>query len=199
MKKYKIKRSIKNKLLFRLLLVVSISILLGIFYTAILSNQDKKAIEECLTTFFSQLDKFNYFKAFTSSIFSNIFYIVSIWLLGISIIGIPIIIIILIIKSFILGFSISSILYFYKLKGIIICFIYIIPLFINLFAIIYLSYYAIIFSKNLNKLLFFKKDINFNHIMKKYFKILTISLLFIIISSILEVYIVPTILNFLQI
>ena len=199
MKKYKIKQKLKNKLLFKLLVTTVIFVLLGIFYTAVLSKADKKSVEESLSLFFKNLDKLNYLNAFTNCLFSNLLYIIIIWLLGISIIGIPIIILILIIKSFILGFTISTILYFYKLKGVLISIIYIIPLLLNLFAIIYLSYYAIIFSKNLNGLLFFKKNINFNHIMKRYFKILLISLLFIVVSSILEIFIIPSVLNFLQI
>ena len=97
---------------------------------------------------FKSLDKLDYKSAFINCLTSNTIYIVLIWLLGISILGIPIIIIILILKSFTIGFTISSILYFYKFKGLIIAIIYIIPLLINLFAIIYLSYYAIMFSKN---------------------------------------------------
>ena len=199
MKKYKLKQTIKNKLLFRILIITTISILIGIFYTAILSKTDKDLLEKSLKTFFKDLNKLDYLKAFIKCLSSNLFYIILLWLLGISIIGIPFIIIILILKSFILGFSISSILYIYKLKGILICLIYIIPLSINLFIIIYLSYYSINFSKKLNGLLFSKKNINFNYIMKRYFKILLFSIIGILISSILEIYIIPYFLKLLQI
>ena len=160
----KIRKS--NKLILKLMIISIISVLIGIFYIAILSNSNKVLIKENLETYFESLNKLNYIKALIKCLTSNMITISSIWLLGISIIGVFLIIIILIIKSFALGFTISSLIYFYKLKGIIISIIYIIPLIINLFVIIILSYYGIIFSKNLNRLLFLKKDVNFKNIMR---------------------------------
>lgn len=193
----KIRKS--NKLILKLMIISIISVLIGIFYIAILSNSNKVLIKENLETYFKSLNKLNYIKALIKCLTSNMITISSIWLLGISIIGVFLIIIILIIKSFALGFTISSLIYFYKLKGIIISIIYIIPLIINLFVIIILSYYGIIFSKNLNRLLFLKKDVNFKNIMRKYIKILLFSTICIVISSLIEIYIVPNILKLLQI
>ncbi len=193
----KIRKS--NKLILKLMIISIISVLIGIFYIAILSNSNKVLIKENLETYFESLNKLNYIKALIKCLTSNMITISSIWLLGISIIGVFLIIIILIIKSFALGFTISSLIYFYKLKGIIISIIYIIPLIINLFVIIILSYYGIIFSKNLNRLLFLKKDVNFKNIMRKYIKILLFSTICIVISSLIEIYIVPNILKLLQI
>ncbi len=195
MKKYRIRRKLKNKLLLKILIIISISVLFGILYMAIISSNDKKIVIDTIKTYFSSLSKIDYSSAFIKCLSSNILCILLIWLLGISIIGIPIIILVLIIKSFILGFSISSIIYMYKFKGILIAFFYIIPLLLNLFSITYISYYAITFSKNLNKLLFTKKDISFRNIMKKYIKIMIISIIFILISSILEIYVIPLILK----
>lgn len=189
----------RNKLILKLMIISIISVLIGIFYIAILSNSNKVLIKENLETYFESLNKLNYIKALIKCLTSNMITISSIWLLGISIIGVFLIIIILIIKSFALGFTISSLIYFYKLKGIIISTIYIIPLIINLFVIIILSYYGIIFSKNLNRLLFLKKDVNFKNIMRKYIKILLFSTICIVISSLIEIYIVPNILKLLQI
>ncbi len=193
----KIRKS--NKLILKLMIISIISVLIGIFYIAILSNSNKVLIKENLETYFESLNKLNYIKALIKCLTSNMITVSSIWLLGISIIGVFLIIIILIIKSFALGFTISSLIYFYKLKGIIISIIYIIPLIINLFVIIILSYYGIMFSKNLNRLLFLKKDVNFKNIMRKYIKILLFSTICIVISSLIEIYIVPNILKLLQI
>lgn len=196
-KSRKIRKS--NKLILKLMIISIISVLIGIFYIAILSNSNKVLIKENLETYFESLNKLNYIKALIKCLTSNMITVSSIWLLGISIIGVFLIIIILIIKSFALGFTISSLIYFYKLKGIIISIIYIIPLIINLFVIIILSYYGIMFSKNLNRLLFLKKDVNFKNIMRKYIKILLFSTICIVISSLIEIYIVPNILKLLQI
>ncbi len=194
------KRNIKkNKLLLKLLIITFISVLLGIFCIAVLSKSNKIMIKENLQVFFTSLKKLNYTKAFIHCLSSNIIFTTFIWIFGISIIGIPIILLFLIIKSFILGFSISSFIYFYHWKGIIAALIYMIPLVINLFTIMTLSYYGILFSKNLNRLLFLKKEIRFKNIMKKYIKILLFSLILIIISSVIEIYIVPNILKLLRI
>ena len=193
-------RKIKsNKLIIKLQIISIICILLGILYIAILSKSNKLLIKENLKNYFENLNKLNYIKAIVKCLSSNIITISSIWILGISIIGIPLIIVILIVKSFAIGFTISSLIYFYKLKGIIISIIYVIPLIINLFIIIILSYYGIIFSKNLNSLLFLKKEVNFKNIMRKYVKIFLFSIICIVVSSLIEIYIIPNILKLLQI
>ena len=189
----------KNKLLIKLLFISVFSILFGIFYMAIISKHNKEAVEESLKLFFESINKLNYQKAITNCLCSNIFYLVAVWLLGISIIGIPFIVLILILKSFILGFSISSILYFYKLKGILIALIYMIPLVLNLLIILFLGYYGILFSKNLIRLLFLKKEVRFKNIMRRYSRIFLFCLGMIVISGILEIYVVPSLLKLLQI
>lgn len=187
----------KNKLLIKLLIISIISIILGLLYIAILNSSNKQLIGNNLETFFTSLNKLNYTKAFINCIISNLLYVILIWILGISIIGVFLIIFIVVLKSFSLGFTISSIIYFYKLKGILLACIYMIPLIINLFIIIVISYYGILFSKNLNKLLFLKKEISFRNVIKNYIKILLIVIIGILISSILEIYIVPVILKLL--
>ena len=193
------KKIIKNKKLFRLLIIILISIILGILYIAILSKSNKAMIKENLDIYFSSLDKFNYSKAITNILITNSLYVIGIWLLGISIIGAPLIIVLLLYKSFTLGFTISSIIYFYKLKGILIAIIYMIPLIINLYLVLFLSYYSLIFSNNLNRLLFLKREVNFKNIMRRYIKILIFVLIGILISSLIEVFVVPNILRLLQI
>ncbi len=188
---------IKNKLLLKLLIISIIFILLGIFYIAILSKSNRQLIQENLNTYLTTLNKLDYFNAWIRCLSSNLIFIILIWSFGISIIGIPIIILFLIYRSFILGFTISSIIFFYKAKGIIIALIYIIPLLINLWVIIISSYFGIQFSKNLNKLLFLKKEVNFKHVMSRYFKILIFTIICILISSLIEIYLVPNLLQWI--
>ena len=190
---------IKNKLLFRLMVIAILSIIIGILYISILNTSNIEKIKKSLQLFFKGINKLDYTKAIINCITSNLFYLVLVWILGISIIGIPIIILVIILKSFILGFSISSILYFYKFKGILIALFYSVPLIINLAIIIFLGYYAIIFSKNLNKLLFLKQDISFKNIMRRYIKILLFCTCASIISGLIEIYAIPSLLKFLQI
>ncbi len=186
-----------NKLLLRIIIVSIFFMLCGIFYISILSKSNKLLIKENLATYFTSLNKLNYFNAFIRCFSSNLLFIILIWIFGISIIGVIFIIFFFIIKSFILGFSISSIIYFYHVKGILLALIYCIPLIIDLLIIIILSYFGIQFSKNLNRLVFFKKEVNFKHMMRRYLKILLFSIIVIFISSIIEIYLVPNILKWL--
>lgn len=194
-----IKRLKQNKLLFRLLIISIIFIIIGILFLAVTSKTNKLLIKDNLNTYFTSLNKLNYSKGFINSIVNNYFYLIIIWILGISIIGIPIAIFILILKSFILGYTISSIIYFYGLKGIFISIIYIIPLVINLIIIYILCYFAINFSKSLNKMLFLKKNISLRFLVKNYLKILLYSGIGLLISSLIEVFVIPNILRLLQI
>ena len=146
-KKIKIKQVKTNKLFVRLLFLISISILFGVFYMAILSKSNKNLVGEELKVFFSSLNKLSYTKAFIECFIKNSLLLTFVWLLGISIIGVPIIILILLFKSFLLGFSISSILFFYKWKGILIAVIYCFPLLINLFAFLFLNLFSVLYFK----------------------------------------------------
>ena len=193
-------RKIKqNKLLFRLLIIVIVFIIIGIFFLAVTSKDNKLLIKDNLNIYFKSLNNLNYFKGFGNSIINNYFYLLIIWILGISIIGIPIAIVMLILKSFILGYTISSIIYFYGLKGVFISIIYIIPLVINLIIIYILCYFAINFSKNLNKMLFLKKNISLRFLIKNYLRVLLYSGILFLISSLIEIFLIPNILRLLQI
>ena len=78
------KRIIKNKKLFRLIIAILISFILGILYIAILSKTNKSMIKDNLELYFSSLNKLNYTKALINSLSTNLLYTIGIWLLGIS-------------------------------------------------------------------------------------------------------------------
>ena len=77
---------IKNKKLFKLIILVLISIILGILYIAIISKSNRLMIKENLELYFSSLNKLDYTKAIINSLTANLLYSIGIWLLGISII-----------------------------------------------------------------------------------------------------------------
>lgn len=188
-----------NKLLFTLILIMIIFLIIGVLYPAILSSNNKELIKSSLNQFFLSIskDKLNYLSALITSLSNNIIITLIIWLLGISIIGIPLIMLIFIFKSFILGFSISSIITVYKLRGVLFAIIYIIPLVINLMISYILCYYAISFSIMIFNYLFRKKEYNRKVIVKRYIKILIFSIIIFILSSLLEVFIIPSIFKYI--
>ena len=75
--------------------------------------------------------------------------------------------------------------------------IYMLPSLFNLVIYFILTLFSISYSISLFKILFLKKNYNLSNITKKYIKILGVSLLFNLLSSIIEVFILPKILIFL--
>lgn len=190
-----------NKLLFIEVLITILGFITGILLMAVLSNENKDMIKESINTFFQTINDNNlkYTKLLYTSLTTNLIVNIIIWLLGISIIGIPIVIIILFYKSLMLGFTISSLLFNYKLSGIILTIIYIIPYIINLFLIFIMTYHSVRFSLTLFKYLFKKGDFNKKNIVSKYIKLLTFLSLSFILSSLIETYIIPFIIKVLWI
>ena len=82
----------KNKLLTILLILGTISIILGILFPAVITNDNKDLIQESIKTFISGIkeEKTSFISGFTTSITNNILVFFIIWILGISVIGIPI-------------------------------------------------------------------------------------------------------------
>lgn len=189
----------KRKLLTTLIVIIIVAFIIGVLFMAIISKNNQELVKKTLNDFFLGLksQKLTYDKAIISSLTSNMLINFIIWLLGISIIGLPLIIIILVSKSFILGFSISSIIYNYHFKGIIYAMIYVIPHIINLFIILVLGYYSIKFSIMLFNLLFRKKEYSKRIIVKNYIRLLIYSTVLFTLSSIIEVYMIPNILKLL--
>lgn len=186
---------LKQKKRYILLIVLTIiGIICGILFTTILSKIDQNLVKEQLTHFFHQIEtgNINYTSGIMNSVISNLLYCIGIWLLGISIIGLPVILFLLFMKGFITGFSIGSIVSLYQWKGLFGAFTYIFPhhLFALLISIL-LSFYAISFSIKLFSSLFLKKEINFKEAMRKYIKILMISIVGFLICSVFEIYVSP--------
>lgn len=185
----------KNKKLFVFVtILIIVGFITGSFFITILSSDDKKLVGETISSFFNQIKagKIDTIYTLWTSITTNLIYIIFIWLLGISLIGLPIVIFLVFIKSFILGFSISSIIYKYKLSGTLLSFGYIFPhQILNLLILSFLSIYAIKVSISLFKLITSKKQINFKILMKKYVGVLIICIILSLISSIFETFISP--------
>lgn len=191
-------KKLKEKKLFIIIFIVTvISFIIGILLISILSGNNKSLIVKSLNNFFISIkeNKLNQSALLYKTLTNNIIINLIIWILGISIIGIPIVISILSFKSLTFGFTISSLIYTYKFNGIIKSIIYIIPNLINLFIIFVLSYYSISFSLMLFNYLFRKKEYNKIIIVNRYLKLLLISLLLLILTAVLESFVMPKLFN----
>ena len=196
---FKAKTNIDNqkKLYIFLIGLAFISIISGIIFIFLISEENSLIIKENLTQYFNNINQEDNFTLLLTSSINNLIYIITIWILGISIIGLPIILIIFIFKTFILGFSISSIIYTFKWQGIIKTIINIFPHQIMFIIILLLlTFYSISFCIKLFKYLFLKRNINFKEVMYKYIKILFICIISSILISSYEAYIATYLLNF---
>ena len=183
----------KNKYQYIFLMILSITgIVSGILFANILSYSDYQLVKESLKDYFFNIKnntEINYFKNFLNAFSINYIYMFAIWILGLSIIGVLLSVFLLFFKNFILGFSIASIISIYEFKGIIGVILYLFPhQVLNIIIYILLTYYAINTSIKLFKALFMKKVFNWGEIIRKYMKILAISSISLLISSLYETF-----------
>lgn len=206
MKKYldKLKKKIKiNKNLFIFLLtIVIIGITAGAIFMCILNTDDKLLVTNYIQTFFNNVvnNKLNYSNSLINSLILSLGLAFFIWILGISVIGLILVIIILFLKSFVLGFSITSIISVYKLKGILMAFLYAFPhLIINILVFILISAFALIMSVKIINIATSKtkQQFNFKQYMNRYLFVLIFTLFILLLTSFYEVYVVPSILSFI--
>ena len=120
---------LKKKYLF-LFIIVIVGIVTGVLFSNILSVEDYKLVSTKITTFFNNLASntpINYWDNLITNIKNNLIYLFAIWIFGLSIIGLLFNNFILFFKSFILGFTIGSIISIYLYSGLILSFWYVFP------------------------------------------------------------------------
>lgn len=198
----KLKKIIKyNKQMMLFISIICLSgIIAGSIFTVLLNNSDKNTVMESVKKFTNNInhDTYNYINSLKNILLPNTLLTLFIWILGISIIGAIIVVIILFYKSFILGFTIGSLILTYNLKGLIISFIYVFPpLILNILVFMYLSSYSIKLSIILIKSIIGKKNLNFKSFINNYLKVLVISFIIIVVSCLYEIFINPYILKYI--
>jgi len=201
MKLYRNKQSIdkQKKMYLCFISMIILGAILGFFFYFIISDSDKELIINIQNEFFSSISSNNikYLSSFINSIFSNFIYIFLIFVLGLSVVGFVFIIVIVLVKSFIVGFSISSIIGTFGFRGILLSFVYVFPhQILFLIILLLMCFYGCSFCYKLFKHLFLRKMINFGKVKEKYFKVFGISLLGCLVCSLYEVFLLPIFINF---
>ena len=197
-KKVKNKLYEQKKIYLSIIITITLGIVCGIVYNLILSKSDHTLITNQLNSFFDAIKKndINYIPMLFNSLIGNLYLVILIWLLGISIIGLPLIYILCFGKGFLLSFSIISILTTYKFKGIILAVCYLIPgPIVLLLYLIFLGFSSAFFSKKLFSYLFLKQDISLRHSMKRYLQVLLVSIVVAGCCSLFDTFFMP---NFLK-
>lgn len=197
----KLKKIIKydKKIMTFLNVIAVVGIIAGSIFMIVLSKNDKETVLNSIKDFFNKLinNKFNFVGTLKNTVISNFLFSLIIWVIGISVIGVLIVIFIIFYKSFTLGFTISSIIYTYSIKGTLLALIYVFPhMIINLLVLLYLSSYSIKLSIILIKSILKKDNLNFKAFINNYSKVFLISMLFLIATSLYESFISPIILRY---
>ena len=179
--------------------IVILGIISGSLFLMVLNDNDKSEVINEISTFMTNINtnNINNLNSFKNSLIEGMILIILSWILGMSIIGVIFNIFFIYMKSFTIGFSISSFILVYKYKGILSSLIYVIPSqIINILIILILGVYTLLFSKYLFKMIFLKdKTVNLGKFFKKYVLVFGICIILCVISSLCEAYLLPSLLK----
>lgn len=188
----KMKRN-KKSLLF-LLIIVSVGFVAGAFFIAMIGKTDQEMIGSYLETYVQsfQIQKINYGQVFLNAFLSHLFALLAIFLLGISVLGVPFSLFITFGKGFLLGFSVTSIFYHYKVKGLLMVLAYLFPQqMIYMLVLLFASIYAVRMSFAVGHAILHKETISFKDRIGKYSKAFFVCSIAILISALLETCLTP--------
>ena len=189
-----------KKLNLFIIIITIIGITTGALYANMIGINDQNLVIDKIKLFIDNINtnSLNNIGILKNSISINLIYIISLWILGFTLIGIILVIFILFIKSFIIGFSLSSFIITYKYKGIILSTLYLLfGQLLNIFIIIILSIYSIHFTKILYDLIFKNNNKDTKKILKNYFIIMVFSIIISMISSLSESFLLPSLIKLL--
>lgn len=185
----------EKSIYYSLIIAVLVSIVFGLLFITILKTSDKTLLTDNINSYFDSINEGKYNISILKNILNNNILALIIFILGFSVVGIPILVFILFYKGFILSFSVTSLIYNFKMDGIFFSFIYVFPHHIlNLFSYFILTYYSFKLCIKILNTLVNKKELNFKYI-KKYFIIYLIVNIALIISALYETYILPYIIK----
>lgn len=186
--------------IFKILSVIFITgIICGIIAFFIMKKENRIDIYNTLENYINYINNsngtfaYNLYKILFSNIKNSIFII----FLGITFIFIIIIPFIMLFKGIMLSFNIISIIYSFKVKGLLYALILLFPSIINSFIYLLLSYYSVNFGFKIYNAYKNSKNINLKQFTKKYIYIYLILNIILVISSLIETYISSNIIKFI--
>lgn len=178
--------------------ILILGFLCGCIFLILLSNDDKTSTINQVTSYFNGIKdgSFNSGLAFKNNLIINYLYIISIWIFGLSLIGLLFNIFIIYIKGFVVGFTISAMMLSFKIKGILSATLYLLfGQIFNILIILLVGIYSFSFSIQLIKTLSSKKKAKNTGIVRKYLIILIGAMIFTLIASLLETFVLPNIIK----
>lgn len=178
-----------------LIIALLISFIFGMFFITILSSTDKVTLKEYITNFFDSIKQGKIISLYNTLINNNLGILITA-ILAFSVVLFPLVIVIIFYKGFTLAFTITSLIYTFKIKGIILAIVYVFPsLIFNLVFYFIMCYYSfklslILFNKVINK-----DTTNINKFLKKYLVIILICIVFVSLFSLYDTYLLPSLIK----
>lgn len=189
----------KRYVFFSLILVI-IGIITGSIFVVIIDGADKSLVIEYMESFFNNIKSgnINFIDSLKNTLFINYLTIIIMSILGFTYFFTSVNILILFYKSFIIGFSLSSFILTYKLKGILLSIIYIFPhLLLNILLFALLTAFTLKLSIHMIKYIIKKKEVNMRLYFNKYVYIIILIIILITMTGLYESFISPYILKFI--
>lgn len=178
-----------------LIIALLISFIFGMFFITILSSTDKVTLKEYITNFFTSIKQGKIISLYKTLINNNLGILIT-SILAFSVVLFPLVIVIIFYKGFTLAFTITSLIYTFKIKGIILAIVYVFPsLIFNLVFYFIMCYYSfklslILFNKVINN-----DTTNINKFLKKYLVIILVCIAFVSLFSLYDTYLLPSLIK----
>ena len=183
----------KRYVLFCLVLVI-LGIVCGSLFIIILNSSDKNLVIEYIESFIDTIknNNFNYIDTLKNTLISNYLIIIIISIIGFTYFLTPVNVLVLFYKSFVIGFSLSSFILTYKIKGLLLSIVYIFPhLIINILLFSLLIAFTLKLSIKMINCIIKKKEVNMRLYFNKYLYTFLFIFFIITITSIYESFITP--------
>ena len=187
----------KKYVLFSLVIVI-LGIITGSLFIVILNSTDKNLVIEYISAFIDNIknSSINNLDLLKNAIISNYIVIFLLLMIGFTSFLFPINVLVLFYKSFIIGFSLSSFILTYGIKGSLLSIFYILPhLLINILIFCLLTAFTLKISISMIKCVIKRKDVNMRQYFNKYLSIIIISIIIITLTSLYEAYLAPYLLK----
>ena len=187
-----------KRYVFFCIILVLIGIIAGSLFIVILNSSDKNLVIEYIESFVQSIknNSFNYIDILKNTLIINYSVVIIISIIGFTYFLVPLNILILFYKSFIIGFSLSSFILTYKIKGLLFSIVYIFPhLILNILLFSILTAFTLKLSIKMINHIIKKKEVNIRLYFNRYLHTSLFTIILITITSLYESFIAPTLLK----
>lgn len=187
-----------KRYVFFCMILVILGIISGSLFIVILKGTDKNLVIEYIENFIDTIknNNFDYIDTLKNTLIINYLVVIIISIIGFTYFLTPINILILFYKSFIIGFSLSSFILTYKIKGLVLSIVYIFPhLILNILLFSILTAFTLKLSIKMINHIIKKKEVNMRLYFNKYLYTSLFIIILITFTSLYESFIAPYLLK----